>query len=542
MSDIDNEEYVYSDEDMDEGTDNDEEVMVRVLSVLKREANAKTYSKHSKTNKSPAPATAVARASVTLQPAFFKKYADYVGMSPQDLQVEQNALTQQVSELTNLPEDQASVLLLSFRWNKEKLFEHLLQNEQQVLAQAGALQSRSPLGTLNPKLMGTQFFCQVMYEYVKYEDTLSMGCERAGEEEHRFSLQAWEMFLLTMVNEGSIQALLTRCQHDRCNCIVSPRVWRYVLQRGNAAAAAQQALEKYERYLSSNFVDANRQIKWCPAPNCGWAIKSNGSCRDVSCTHCRTAFCFKCGLDAHLPLSCKGLQTWQEKCTNESETANWFVANTKKCPQCTTHIEKNHGCNHMHCSFCKFEFCWLCLGKWSEHGQNTGGYYACNKYDPTTAGKKDTDVSNAKRELDKYIHYYTRFQAHDLAGRFAAKQREEAEKKMTQLQKSKAGAGNNNWIDVQFIMDTVEQLIECRRVLKYTYAYAYSMEDGPRKTLFEYNQGMLENNTEKLSELSEMKEDKADRTQTVNYTKVTAQFLKSLLDDVSREEIEGFNQ
>ena len=30
---------------------------------------------------------------------------------------------------------------------------------------------------------------------------------------------------------------------------------------------------------------------------------------------------------------------------------------------------------------CGFEFCWLCLGPWSEHGDSTGGFYACNNYE-----------------------------------------------------------------------------------------------------------------------------------------------------------------
>lgn len=30
---------------------------------------------------------------------------------------------------------------------------------------------------------------------------------------------------------------------------------------------------------------------------------------------------------------------------------------------------------------CGYEFCWLCLGDWKEHGSATGGYYACNKYE-----------------------------------------------------------------------------------------------------------------------------------------------------------------
>ncbi len=230
------------------------------------------------------------------------------------------------------------------------------------------------------------------------------------------------------------------------------------------------------------------------------------------------------------------MELWNEKCSNESETANWFVANTKKCPNCETHIEKNHGCNHMHCGFCKHDFCWICLGKWSDHGSATGGYYACNKYDPGKAKVKEDDVNSAKRELDKYIFYYTRYQGHDQAGKFAHKQRELAEQRMTELQKK----GGKGWIDVEFIMDAVEQVIECRRVLKYTYAYAYQLPDGPRKTLFEYNQSMLEVNTEKLSELSEMNVEQVDRSKVMNYTKVTAQFLKSLLDEVYKEELEGF--
>jgi ariadne-1 len=54
---------------------------------------------------------------------------------------------------------------------------------------------------------------------------------------------------------------------------------------------------------------------------------------------------------------------------NESETANWILANTKKCPACNARIEKNHGCNHMHCKLCKHEFCWICMGPWGEHGE-----------------------------------------------------------------------------------------------------------------------------------------------------------------------------
>jgi ariadne-1 len=69
------------------------------------------------------------------------------------------------------------------------------------------------------------------------------------------------------------------------------------------------------------------------------------------------------GEEGHEPCSCAQLAEWSLKCVNESETANWILANTRKCPACTARIEKNQGCNHMTCRQCKHEFCWVCMGK-----------------------------------------------------------------------------------------------------------------------------------------------------------------------------------
>jgi ariadne-1 len=73
---------------------------------------------------------------------------------------------------------------------------------------------------------------------------------------------------------------------------------------------------------------------------------------------------------------------WIIKNSAESENLNWILANTKSCPKCKRPIEKNQGCMHMTCSQCKYEFCWLCQGGWAEHGERTGGFYACNRSAP----------------------------------------------------------------------------------------------------------------------------------------------------------------
>ena len=76
---------------------------------------------------------------------------------------------------------------------------------------------------------------------------------------------------------------------------------------------------------------------------------------------------------------CNVVRKWLVKNSAESENLNWIMAHTKQCPKCKRPIEKNQGCMHMTCSQCRFEFCWLCLGSWVEHGERTGGFYACNR-------------------------------------------------------------------------------------------------------------------------------------------------------------------
>jgi len=182
---------------------------------------------------------------------------------------------------------------------------------------------------------------------------------------------------------------------------------------------------------------------------------------------------------------------------------------------------------------CKADFCWICLGDWNDHGTSTGGYYNCNRWKSGGDGKEGDSVSKAKRELERYLHYYKRYANHESAGKFATEQRESAERRMVEMQKN----GSLGWVDVQFILQAVEQLIDCRRVLKNTYIHAYYLPDGAKKELFEYLQSMLEKNTERLSELSEQEVEKMDRAEVINYTRVTGKFLSNLLEQVDSEGI-----
>ncbi|GBG26191.1 E3 ubiquitin-protein ligase dbl4 [Hondaea fermentalgiana] len=469
---------------------------------------------------------------------------EYTVMTPAMLRAEQEKLIKNVSDVLDTSYDISNVLLLHFKWNKERLFDAYYADPEKACRDAGAvpLVENARVGTDADAAGGSKeqgvFMCQILYMEVPYKYTFSLGCSGEDGTEHRFSLDAWQKYLCTKVGEGK-DCIFTRCPADKCQAMVSPKVWEDILTREldepldeKTRQRHAETLRVYQRHLATSFVDINRNIRWCPGKHCECAVLASGAVKEVRCTGCDQLFCFKCGADAHAPVSCKGLAAWQEKCLNESETANWILAHTKVCPKCSTRIEKNQGCNHMTCRMCRHDFCWICLQPWSEHGTTTGGYYNCNKFEGGTSDGNEDTAARAKKELDRYLHYYKRFATHQQAGKFATEQRKQAEQRMIDMQSKDQ---EQSWVDVQFLQQAVEQLIECRRVLMYTYAFAYFLPDGAKKELFEYNQSMLERNTEHLSELSELELGMMNRSEVINYTRVTGKFLRSLLEQVESE-------
>lgn len=184
----------------------------------------------------------------------------------------------------------------------------------------------------------------------------------------------------------------------------------------------------------------------------------------------------------------------------------------------------------MTCQRCSHEFCWICLGDWRNHGTNTGGYYKCNRYDSSadTNANDTSDTAKARRQLHRYLHFYKRYHAHAEGQKFAQRQLRETEQRMVLLQES---SSNTKWSDVEFLKQANELLVECRRVLKFTYVYAYYFDssNGLHRERFEYHQEMLERFTEGLSELSEKPLDRMDRTDVVNQTRVVERFMKNIL-------------
>merc|ERR1712187_499641 len=133
------------------------------------------------------------------------------------------------------------------------------------------------------------------------------------------------------------------------------------------------------------------------------------------------------------------------------------------------------------------EFCWLCLGDWKTHGSQTGGFYACNRFE----AKVQADADKVKKEEQlRYSHHLERFQEHEKAQHFASTtQRDQVSELSTEIQRDTALTVKQ----VEFLDAAVSQIVAGRRFLKWTYAYGYVSKELRVKDrdLFEFHQSQL---------------------------------------------------
>jgi len=200
-------------------------------------------------------------------------------------------------------------------------------------------------------------------------------------------------------------------------------------------------------------------------------------------------------------------------------------------------IEKNGGCMHMTCG-CGHEFCWLCRGDWRDHGSQTGGNYSCNRYDNSLYKIEDQNNENLKQDLEVYLFYFHRYESHHGAMKIADKQRRDASHKVQDIIKKFSSI----YQDTQFLIESTEQLIECRKFLAFSYVFGFFLDKHKiaEKNLFEYLQQDLERCTDTLSALYERDLEHLTnlfdydnwKEQITNYTRVTQKFLNLFREGV----------
>ncbi|KZT04182.1 uncharacterized protein LAESUDRAFT_682939 [Laetiporus sulphureus 93-53] len=454
---------------------------------------------------------------------------EYDSLSQTDIEKMMKADIDYISEICGVDTPTASLLLRHLDWNKERLIEKYMDNPTTVSVAAGIIppkkapepagrsnlsssSSRSTSGIrksgksagtlalksgaskilerISPPVEDARFVCPICFDEEQTE-TMALCCN------HKFCKSCWNAYVTSKIRTEA-ESWIT-CMAERCS-ISTPDPFVH-----EALGEDAETWKRFQELLVRQFVSNMHNLKYCPYPSCTYTVSCSAVpnrsvlLKIVPIVTCEAGhkFCFGCNIDSdHRPVICVIARMWLQKCHDDSETANWIKSNTKECSKCQSTIEKNGGCNHMTCKKCKYEFCWVCMGPWSEHGSS---WYNCNRYDEKTSVDARDAQSRSRASLERYLHYYNRWANHEQSKKLSVELYAKTEKKMEEMQIM----SELSWIEVQFMKKAVDEVIKCRTTLMWTYGMAYFLEKGNEKELFEDNQRDLERAVEELSELIE---------------------------------------
>ncbi|XP_045914261.1 ankyrin repeat and IBR domain-containing protein 1-like isoform X2 [Micropterus dolomieu] len=474
----------------------------------------------------------------------------YEGLKLQDLRRLKDMLIVETADMLQAPLFTAEALLRAHDWDREKLLEAWMPDAEGCCQRSGVAMPipppsgynawdtlpsprtprtpRSPLtltltsptdSCLTPGEEGLSTCGICLCSISVFEDPVDMSCG------HEFCRACWEGFLNVKIQEGDAHNIF--CPAYECYQLVPVHVIESVVSR-----------EMDQRYLQFDikaFVENNPAIRWCPAARCERAVRLTrpgpGDSDPQSfpllpspAVDCGKGhlFCWECLGEAHEPCDCQMWRNWLQKVTEMKpeelagvseayeDAANclWLLTNSKPCANCKSPIQKNEGCNHMQCAKCKYDFCWICLEEWKKHSSSTGGYYRCTRYEviqQLEEQSKEMTVEAEKKhksfqELDRFMHYYTRFKNHEHSYKLEQKLLKTAKEKMEQLSRAficREGTPPNT----RFIEDGVCELLKTRRVLKCSYPYGFFLQQGStQKEIFELMQTDLEMVVEDLAQ------------------------------------------
>lgn len=147
-----------------------------------------------------------------------------------------------------------------------------------------------------------------------------------------------------------------------------------------AILADENYITKYENFMLRRVLVTEPDARWCPAPDCDYVVIASGcaSCPKLRCCRpgCETSFCYHCKQEWHPNLTCDSARIMRNKDQQLHQSYRARLSSltsshdsirprddVKPCPSCRVSIIKidDGSCNHMTCSVCGAEFCWLCM-------------------------------------------------------------------------------------------------------------------------------------------------------------------------------------
>ena len=163
------------------------------------------------------------------------------------------------------------------------------------------------------------------------------------------------------IQEGRVNL---RCPHTQCSENLHPNDIEMLVGEDRSL------LTLYESLMLRRVLAADPDTRWCPAPNCTFAVVATecATCPKINCERegCDFSFCYHCKAEWHPNQTCDMARAQRQPLSGESGVVGG--SELKVCPRCDVLIVKmdDGSCNHMTCAVCGSEFCWLCMKEISD--------------------------------------------------------------------------------------------------------------------------------------------------------------------------------
>lgn len=229
-----------------------------------------------------------------------------------------------------------------------------------------AMQTLSPTSVLN--LNTTEAVCPVCF--CEATDPIELTCG------HIYCTQCLQHFLRSAAGPSfaSLRCIATDQTADSekttsadCRKDISYPIIRLLL----SSSEENQLLEAaFLAYIHSH----PAEFHYCPTPDCKALyrpITKEGTSHQ--CSTCLNRICAVCHTEFHESLTCAEHRDNLEG--GNAAFRRWREENgVRPCPACHVNLEKNGGCNHMHCTNCKTHICWVCMKTFSDSDSDGGVY------------------------------------------------------------------------------------------------------------------------------------------------------------------------
>lgn len=379
----------------------------------------------------------------------------YIGFSDcedftEDFKEDNNDLTdmlllkaKRLSSMLDVHEDIAMLFLLQNFYDQDKTIEKYLNNKEEMLNSIGIsdddIKTPQELHKYNGnKSIGCIICCRVR------KNLFSLTCK------HYFCSDCWNKYIHSTITSGNV---VVKCMDPDCNC--------KLLFYYSSPLCDRNIYNMWIQRLNSNSLHLSDDVRQCTNPKCLKLFnKNSGIVNNTYKCVCGERYCWLCGAEAHMPTSCLVAEEW---IALQKDRINDYIIQrlTKKCPKCRVNIEKNLGCNHMTCTNCRYEFCWICLKKWDTINHDP---FLCN----------DVEDAMLNAEVFENKDYY-------IDGFLEQNQYQMEDRKLLVEYRKILVEGLKKEYTLEEDLDNkvnsiIDLLIETRSYLKWTYPYLYTHE------------------------------------------------------------------